>query len=251
MTTSTSETAARTARLDRATAIQLAADEYNRYLDLIRTLTADEWTHATDCPAWDVRAMAAHNLGMAEFVTSPEENQRQAGAAATKGGVFIDALTALQVEERAGMSTDELIDRYAEIAPQAVLGRQYTPDEARQSNLPMPQTVNGATEHWTLGYLLDVILTRDTWMHRVDTCRAIGRPVVLTTEHDGVFIDDVVKEWAARHDSPYTLVLDGPAGGRWSHGTGGPEYQLDAVEFCRILSGRAIGDGLLKTEVPF
>lgn len=26
---------------------------------------------------------------------------------------------------------------------------------------------------------------------------------------------------------------------------------LDAVEFCRILSGRAEGEGLLRQEVPF
>jgi uncharacterized protein (TIGR03083 family) len=254
MTMSTTDTTAREARLDRTTALRLVADEYNRYLELIRTLTADEWTRATECPPWDVRAMAAHNLGMAEFVTSPEENQRQSGAAAAKlsdGGVFIDALTGLQVEERAGMSATELIERYAEIAPQAVLARQYTPDEMRKSTLPVPQHVNGAVEHWTFGYILDVILTRDTWMHRVDTSRAVGRPMALTADHDGVLVADVVNEWAARHNSPYTLVLEGPAGGRWSHGTGGPEYQLDAVEFCRILSGRATGDGLLSTEVPF
>jgi hypothetical protein len=75
--------------------------------------------------------------------------------------------------------------------------------------------------------------------------------MVLTADHDGVFIDDVVNEWAERHGSAYTLHLDGPAGGTWSHGSDGPEYRLDALEFCRILSGRASGDGLLTTEVPF
>ena len=41
-------------------------------------------------------------------------------------------------------------------------------------------------ERWTLGYLVDVIYLRDMWMHRVDTSRAVGRPLVLTAEHDGV-----------------------------------------------------------------
>jgi hypothetical protein len=48
------------------------------------------------------------------------------------------------------------------------------------------------------------------------------------------------------------LHLTGPAGGRWTVGTGGPQLELDVVEFCRALSGRAHPiDGLLSTEVPF
>jgi hypothetical protein len=47
------------------------------------------------------------------------------------------------------------------------------------------------------------------------------------------------------------LVLTGPAGGRWSFGSGGPELELDAVEFCRLVSGRGRGEGLFGVEVPF
>jgi uncharacterized protein (TIGR03083 family) len=251
MTMTTNDTAAWRPKLDRRTALKLAADEYNRYLDLLRTLTAEEWSRQTDCAAWDVRAMAAHCLGMAEMSASQAENERQIGTAFAKGGVFIDALTGLQVDERADMSTDEIVERYAEITPQSALGREHTPQEVRESPMPLPQHVNGKDEAWTVGFLVDVILTRDTWMHRVDTCRATGRPMLLTADHDGVLVADVVAEWAERHGSAYTLHLDGPTGGSWSSGNGGSEYRLDAVEFCRILSGRATGDGLLATEVPF
>lgn len=55
------------------------------------------------------------------------------------------------------------------------------------------------------GYLIDVILTRDPWMHRTDIAEATGAPLVLTAEHDGILVDDVVKEWAARHGSPAPL----------------------------------------------
>jgi hypothetical protein len=34
-------------------------------------------------------------------------------------------------------------------------------------------------------------------------------------------------------------------------GTGGAELAIDAVEFCRTLSGRAPGSGLLGQAVPF
>lgn len=101
------------------------------------------------------------------------------------------------------------------------------------------------------GYLIDVILTRDPWMHRTDIAEATGAPLVLTAEHDGILVDDVVKEWAARHGQPCTLVLAGPAGGSWSFGTGGPRLQTDAVQFCRGLSGRGPAEGLLAIEVPF
>ena len=76
----------------------------------------------------------------------------------------------------------------------------------------------------------------------------------LTPEHDGALVADVVAEWAARHGQPYRLRLTGPAGGEWSSGTPGAareEIELDAVEFCRLLSGRGTASGLLAQEVPF
>ena len=78
-----------------------------------------------------------------------------------------------------------------------------------------------------------------------------GLDLVLTPEHDGLLVADVVAEWASRHGQPYSLQLTGPAGGTWSSGDGGPELELDAVEFCRIVSGRATGTGLLAQQVPF
>jgi hypothetical protein len=96
-----------------------------------------------------------------------------------------------------------------------------------------------------------VILTRDPWMHRIDISRATGAVPVLTPEHDGVLVADVVGEWAQRHGQPFALNLAGPAGGSWTVGTGAESINLDAVQFCRTVSGRAAGEGLLTTEVPF
>jgi hypothetical protein len=61
----------------------------------------------------------------------------------------------------------------------------------------------------------------------------------------------VVAEWAGRHGRPYRLRLTGPAGGEWTAGEGGEELELDAVDFCRLLSGRGSGPGLLAQQVPF
>ena len=73
----------------------------------------------------------------------------------------------------------------------------------------------------------------------------------LTPEHDGVLVADIVAEWATRHAQPYTLHLTGPAGGTFSSLSGGPELELDALDFCRTLSGREQGEGLLAVQTPF
>jgi hypothetical protein len=118
---------------------------------------------------------------------------------------------------------------------------------------PIKTEVAGTPETWKLGFLMDIIFTRDTWMHRIDISRAIGRDPVLTPEHDGRLIADVVADWSRRHGQPFTLELTGPAGGTYasSDDAEGESLSLDAVEFCRTLSGRAPGVGLLSTEVPF
>ena len=82
----------------------------------------------------------------------------------------------------------------------------------------MKEEVGGEQETWRMGYLLDVILTRDPWMHRVDIARATGRELELTPEHDGRIVADVVAEWARRHGQPCTLTLTGPAGGEFVAG---------------------------------
>ena len=97
----------------------------------------------------------------------------------------------------------------------------------------------------------DVVYTRDTWMHRVDISRVVDRQVELTAEHDGVLVRDVVQEWASRHRQPFSLTLTGPAGGVFGAGADGPPLELDAVEFCRVVSGRGSGPGLLAQPVPF
>ncbi len=96
-------------------------------------------------------------------------------------------------------------------------GRRRTP--ALVSRLVrFPVTVPDTTETWRLGYLVDVLLTRDAWLHRVDLCRAVGADVDLTAGHDGRIVADVVGEWARRHRAGYDLVLTGPGGGALSGG---------------------------------
>ncbi|MCW2743344.1 MAG: hypothetical protein JWR45_3766 [Blastococcus sp.] len=250
MSTTTVRNVVRPPALDRDTALRLAATEYGRFAALLGELDPQDWTRRTDCAEWDVRAMAGHALGMAEMVASLRQFAAQNARAARAGG-GIDALTALQVRDRARLSPGELVDRFVAIAPRAVDGRRRLSRLIGRFTLPEDQVVGGRPERWTFGFLVDVILTRDTWMHRMDLARATGREPALDPGHDGVLVDDVVAEWAQRHGSPYRLHLTGPAGGAWASVDDGPEYELDAVEFCRVLSGRGSAHGLLAQQVPF
>jgi uncharacterized protein (TIGR03083 family) len=242
-------------RLGHREAMRLAATEYERMVDALAALTAGDWTRPTDCPAWDVRQMACHMVGMAAMASSPAETQRQqqkaAADAAAHGVDHLSALTALQVAERSSWTPADVVDGARRVAPQAARGRRLTPAPTREGLLPTPQIIGEHTERWTIGYLVDVVLTRDPWMHRMDLARATRCAPVLTAEHDGAIVADVVAEWAERHGAPYELELAGPAGGRWSRGSGGELIEMDAVDFCRVLSGRGQAPGLLSVAVPF
>lgn len=247
----------RESALSRPVAMRLAATEYDRCTEMFRSLRPAQWVMATDCPAWNVRQMAAHMLGMAEMAASIRENarqQRKAAKLAGAGGVYLDALTQLQVDERADWTPEQITTRFAARGPKAVAGRRRAPAFVRRRTMPQLQEVNGVREPWTFGYLIDVVLTRDPWMHRLDIAAATGTPPRLTAEHDGVIVADVVAEWADRHGKDFELTLTGPAGGTWRAGANGPAWTLDAVGFCRAVSRRPAGvtlDELLNAEVPF
>lgn len=239
--------------ITRAEVEGLARAEYARVADQLRGLSPEDWSNPTDCSLWDVRAMAGHCTGMLATFTGYRTlmgEMRTATKTSKRSGVpMIDALTAQQVADHAGLSTDELIAKVDDVGPGAARWRATRPALFRR--MPMKEEVGGKEETWRMGYLLDVILTRDPWMHRVDISRATGRPMELTAEHDGRIIADVVAEWARRHGAPFTLTLTGPAGAEYVSGEGGEHITIDAVEFCRTLSGRATGTGLLTQEVPF
>lgn len=239
------------AGITRAEVSGLAATENARVHALLASLSDDDWGRQTDCPLWDVRALSGHVLGAMEGFASFREfvHQMRAAGRAAGDGPLVDAMTAVQVRERSQLGRQALLSRLAEAGPRVARARAKVPAPLR--HMPMKQEIDGMDEKWTMGYLLDVILTRDTWMHRVDIAHATGREFVLTPDHDGRIIADVVAEWARRHGKSFVLELAGSAGGIFVSGEGGPRISLDAVEYCRLLSGRGEGDGLLAHHVPF
>jgi uncharacterized protein (TIGR03083 family) len=232
--------------------MELAATEYDRFLAAVDQLGDGDWTKQTDNELWDVKALLGHVLATMDSNADMEETGRQQAAAADRlqreGGYYIDALTAVQVEKYANASPADVAEGLRTTAPRALAGRRDMPEPVRLSELTPGPPFEGT---WTIGFLLDTIYTRDTWMHRVDLCRATGQDMELTADHDGRIVADVVDEWARAHGQAFDLVLTGPAGGTFSAGSGGEQLELDAVEFCRILSGRGAATGLLKQGVAF
>ena len=220
--------------------------EYRRLSDLLKALTDREWRLPTPCAEWDVRQVVAHLVGAAESTASLRELFRQfrRGRAIRPG---VDGMNDVQVRERADASPKQLRADLESAAERGIRARRRISTVVRSLRVPFGPPLGVRS----IGYLMDRIYTRDAWMHRIDIAWATGPPLDLTADHDGRLVADVVAEWAKAHAQPYNLTLTGSAGGRWSSGVGGSILTLDAVDFARVVSGRAVGDGLLAQQVPF
>ena len=202
---------------------------------------------------WDVRAMMLHLLGAAEANASFRENAqpdaRGASAcsrrsAATTGST---ASTRSRSATAATLTNDEVIERFAAVIPKARAGAESGPAAgARRCPWSTSASRSAASRSATC---MDMVYTRDVWMHRVDIARATGRPLTLTPEHDGRIVADIVAEWATLYGHAFELELDGPAGGTFIAGhRRRDDLEIDAVEFVCVLSGRGTGTGLLRTR---
>lgn len=232
-------------------AMELAATEYQRFTALLDGLAAGDWDAATVCDRWNVRAMAAHVLGAAEACASLRENahqmrlghqvQRQLGL-----GHIVHGANEVQIRERSALDRADLLDRWTRAVPRALNGRRRFPPFLR----PVRISFEPPLGRRPLSYLMDIVYTRDVWMHRIDICRATGREPTLTASHDGRLIADMVADWASTHRHPFALHLTGPAGGTYTRGNDGTHLDIEATDWAWTVSGRAPGSGLLANPLP-
>lgn len=235
-------------------ATALARHQYERLAAAFADLDDGDWGRPTDCEGWTVRDLAGHVVGAMRAAASVGENTSQLVASTRRakrsGAPLVDELTALQIERTAELAPADLVAELRTLVERAATGRRRTPAPIRRFG-KMTIEVPGLTEVWTVGYLVDTILTRDTFMHRIDLAGAVDAELRLDTDHDRRVVADIAREWAVRHGQPVRLVLTGAAGGTFVAGEGGEVLTVDAVEFCRTVSGRSPGDGLLAQPVPF
>jgi len=239
-------------RIMHAEAMRIADVEVDKVAATLRALEPGDGTKPTDCPRWDVRALAAHMVGSAAGQASPREFLRQVRAgrpvvAEIGAKYWWDGMNEIQVRERNDLSIEQLIAEWDHIAPRALKARRKLPRPvARLPLLKLPAPVG----RQPLAYLFNVGFTRDTWMHRIDLAEATGKPFNADAGHDGRIVADLVAEWATTHNLPFDLELTGPAGGHYTQGASGEHVTIDAIEFARTLAQRAHGEGVLSHPLP-
>jgi len=224
--------------------------EQQAALDLLSTLAAEDWERPTDCAGWTVRDLVAHMLCQYEELASTRlmfgrliRGMRRYPALSR-----LDAHNRVQIEDTAGLTHAQLLDRLALAGPRAVQALERTPAVLRRIPGLRLYGVEQLPDQ-RLAYLWDVLVVRDPWMHRLDLCRAIARPVE-PTDHDAVVVGQVVRDLARTwHGPTVTLELTGPPRGQWIIGSGESAATLraDALDYCRVLSGRQ-SEGPLQTS---
>ncbi len=220
----------------------MARNELNHFLELVESLTGDDWHQPTDCTAWTVRDMLAHQAGAYAGYASWGEFKRQLTAQAGPGQMMVDGMNDRQIADRAGHSPAELISELRVVGPRAIRTRQRLPLPLRKLPVPFGPPLGTVP----VDYLTDLIYTRDTWMHRADIARATNRPFAQTTEHDGRVVALVMRDLSrvlAKHLRGCTVVFDlgGVAGDRYRFGKMAEPtaiLMMDVVEFNRLASGR-------------
>ena len=240
-------------RIGHQEAMAITAEENERFHRLLTHIEPDQWHLPTDCTRWDARDVAVHVIATAQGAASLLEFARQMWAGrpltAEIGGVhWVDGLNEGQLRARTHLTPGELPDLWATAAARGLRARQRMPRPVRA--LPLLRLEPG--NYKPLSFLFDMGFTRDTWMHRIDITRALGEPFTATVEHDRRIVADIVADWATTHTDPFTLQLTGSAGGtysRTSEPTGDP-VTIDAIDVCRILSGRGTPTGVLCHPFP-
>jgi uncharacterized protein (TIGR03083 family) len=239
-------------RIDHEEAMKITAVENRKFGDMMGALNPEQWSTQTECTLWDVRAMAAHIVGSAASQASPREffRQKRGGKPICKeldSPFWWDGMNELQVRERASLTTEQLIAEWDTVSLNALRSRTKLPRPiAHLKLLNLPEPVG----RQPLSYLFDIGFTRDVWAHRIDIAHAIGAEPDHDADHDGRILADIVAEWAASHHEPFTLVLDGPAGGAFLQGVGGDEVHIGVVEFVRTLAERTTATGILEYTLP-
>ncbi len=218
----------------------LAETETGRMLALVDGL-APRWSDPTDCAGWDVKALLSHVLGgdggkrpLRVFV---QQFRGANKAAKGSGRPMIDEMTAEQVRSHARPCLRRRSGTHARArrrrGPRPRRRSRRRCGRCRSSPAP-PSRVAGRSAISSTS-----IMNRDYWMHRVDLSRASGPgwcspPTTTAASSPTSWPNGPVPARATLHPCS-----------RWPRrrhvraGTDGEALSLDAVEFCRILSGRA------------
>jgi len=240
-----SHTLTRAADIPQTDADQAAVVARAQRLHLIEEavrLTPDQWRASTECPRWTVFDILAHVTAATQNAANPLlwVSDGVIGKIRRPHDAFLDAGNEIGINRRRGQTAEQLIADF-----RSLIDAAQPPPLLRR--LPVP--VGGLPRHADVAYLVDVILARDTWLHRYDIARATGGTVDPDTTSTEV-VAQVVRDLALTWRGPdVVLELTGPEGGIWLLGTDpdAPVATLPAVDYLRHLSGRTVQQDLWVT----
>ncbi len=221
-------------------AYTLMRAELELFLSLAESLAPDDWGKPTACAVWSVRDILAHQAGGYASGTGYRELVRQYSAIPKKGQLPEDAINELQLRERADRSPTELIAELRQVGLVAI--QKWAHQFRLVKPITVPHPVGGLL---SLRHLMWVIHSRDTWMHRLDICRATHRKFQQWREHDGRIVALVMRDLGILlHEKleaqAVVFDLSGVAGGVWKVGSSEATatIQMDALDFNIFASGR-------------
>lgn len=216
--------------------------EIQAWHELLASIQGTEWHRRTVCDEWDVADIAGHLIGQAEDVNRPLSFPRRYRKAKRvyPRVLRIDAHMMVQADEHRGTPPDELRAEFDSVWAKATRKISRNPELVRRVSM----TIDGFDDFkLSLGYIQDILLARDLWMHRDDVCQALGRPFdpgpnaaeivaqVMYDVIDGPF-------WGQR--PAVEVELTGKGGGTYRLGRDEPvgRAAVDAVSYMRTVSGR-------------
>jgi uncharacterized protein (TIGR03083 family) len=243
------------APVTRDEAAAIAAFELQQVLHLLESLDGGDWTQPTECTLWNVRDMAGHLAGGCAGWARWRDFRRQTllNPYIFKENAVIDAINRREVEDRAGMTPQQVIDELRKVGPKAIRNRRNLPFFLRGIPIPahpLPGTL-------PLSYVADIVYPRDQWMHRMDICRATGRAWTSNPDHDRRLMDLIVLDMAKRINGRLNVVVhvtDLP-GATYHFGTGEPQAEIDIDLFtlnrrssARINAGDALALAIVRGD---
>lgn len=197
--------------------------ELRAWHELLASIEGDEWQRRTVCDAWDVADIAGHLIGQAEDVLRLWSFPLRDVKAKRRypDAVLLDAHMMVQADDHRGTPPAELRVLFDRRWAKATRRISSNPELMRRMTIKL-EGIPGF-ERLGLGYIQDILLARDLWMHRDDVCQALGRPFDA-----GPYADEMVAQ--VMYD-----VIDGPFWGDRPAveveltGPGGGTYQLGRV----------------------
>ena len=195
------------------TALELARAERESFAAFLETLSPEQWQAPTLCERWNVREVAAHAISFDELTRG------EVVARFLKGGLLIDRINQVGVDDYADRSPEQIV----------ALIREY----AHPHGL-------------TAGFGGKIALT-DNMIHQQDIRRALGIPRTIPAERLRTALDfslyapTIRGAWRARGVRLVATDID------WSHGKG-PEVQGPGEALLMAMAGRS--DGLKDLSGP-